>query len=249
MNLSEMRAELEEDMAWRLDEIRHLGNRLLLEHDPEDWPVFSLRAILVMQYAHLEGFTRNALSLYVAAINAKRLPAEDLQPELLAAALAVEFDNLRKSSGGEGLEGEGRLTTRARHQTAFVQRIQELSKGSLSIAAEVAVSMEMNLGSDVLKRSLVALGIPVTRVARDQYTSIDFVKRVRNDIAHGSRKENIPKGMFDAHLKKCETFMGDLARVLTQAVAEEWYRIARPTVPEMRGGLTEGVSPSTGVDG
>lgn len=115
------------------------------------------------------------------------------------------------------------MTARARHQVAFVQRLQELSDGPISIAAEVAVSMEMNLGSDVLKKCLVALGISVDKVRRDQYAAIDFVKNVRNDIAHGGRKEKIPGGLFSAHLKKCEEFMNELARVLTKAVSEEWF--------------------------
>ncbi|MGW3026341.1 MAE_28990/MAE_18760 family HEPN-like nuclease [Streptomyces sp. NPDC001221] len=224
MNVSEMRAQLEEDMAWRLDEIRHLVNHLLGGVAPEEASAYSLRAILVMQYAHLEGFTRNALSLYVSAVNARNLPVKDLQPELMAAALAGEFDALRK--GANSGEEEGRLTMRARHQIAFVRKLQELIDGPISIAAEVAVSMEMNLGSDVLKRALVSLGIPVDRVENDQYSSIEFVKRVRNDIAHGSRKENISGRMFGAHLKKCEDFMNGLSRLLTQALSEEWFRLA-----------------------
>ncbi|GGN41210.1 hypothetical protein GCM10012285_20200 [Streptomyces kronopolitis] len=223
MKVSEMRAQLEEDMAWRLDELRHLFNHLLGDVSPEEASVYSLRAILVMQYAHLEGFTRNALSLYVSAVNSRSLPVKQLKPELMAAALAIEFDTLRK---GAGVSEEGKLTSRARHQISFVKRIQELSDGPVSIAAEVAVSMEMNLGSDVLKRSLVSLGIPVDRVAKEQYSSIEFVKRVRNDIAHGSRKEKISGGMFSVHMKKCEEFMNGLSRVLTQALSEEWFRLA-----------------------
>ncbi|MEV5786954.1 MAE_28990/MAE_18760 family HEPN-like nuclease [Streptomyces sp. NPDC052287] len=224
MKVSEMRAQLEEDMAWRLDEIRHLFNHLLGDVKPEDASVYSLRALLVMQYAHLEGFTRNALSLYVSAVNSHSLPVKELQPELMAAALAGEFDTFRK--GASSGEEEGRLTSRARHQIAFVKKLQELIDGPVSIAAEVAVSMEMNLGSDVLKRALVSLGIPIEKVDNDQYSSIEFVKRVRNDIAHGSRKEKISGGMFSAHMKKCEEFMNGLSRVLTQALSEEWFRLA-----------------------
>ena len=220
-----MRAQLEEDMSWRLDEIRHLVNKLLHDQKPAEVPVVSLRAVLVMQYAHLEGFTRNALALYVDSINSCNLPAKELQPELMMAALTNEFDGLRKASDINANEEDGKLTARARRQIAFVRKLQELSIGPISIAAEVAVSMEMNLGRDVLKRALVSLGIPVERVTRDQYSSIEFVKTVRNDIAHGSRKERIPEGMFLAHLRKCEEFMGELARILTQAASEEWFRV------------------------
>ncbi|MER7919468.1 MULTISPECIES: MAE_28990/MAE_18760 family HEPN-like nuclease [unclassified Streptomyces] len=221
MNVSDMRAQLEADILWRLDEIRHLRNLLLQGEEPDKASIYSLRAILVMQYAHLEGFTRTALSLYVDAINSQGLPAKSLRPELLAAALSGEFDALRRGMPSSG--DDGKMTSRARHQVAFVQRLQELNEGPISIAAEVAVSMEMNLGSDVLKKCLVALGISVEKVKRDQYTAIDFVKNVRNDIAHGGRKEKIPGGLFSAHLKKCEEFMNELARVLTRALSEKWF--------------------------
>ncbi|GHD68797.1 hypothetical protein GCM10010317_073700 [Streptomyces mirabilis] len=225
MKISDLRLELEEDLAWRLDELRHLRNSLLGQLSRDAWEARSMRAILVMQYAHLEGFTRNALSLYVSLVNSRQLQASDLQPQLLAAALAREFKALY-SGDFSPQDVDGRLSKRMKGHVAFLDRLQELSVDPVEIAAEVAVSMEMNLSPDVLRRNLYMLGIPEDRVTRHQYNAIEFVKNTRNDIAHGSRTEVIAPGLFEAHRKKCEQFMGDLSRVITLAAAEEWYRIA-----------------------
>lgn len=225
MNISDLRLELEEDLAWRLEELRHLRNRLLGGAPVDEWEAKSMRAILVMQYAHLEGFTRNCLSLYVDLINHLGLRADEVHPQLLASALSAEFKELTAASAGKSVEADGKLTRRAKSHVAFLGRLRELSGNPLSIAAELAVSTEMNLGNDVLRRNFYMLGIPEEKVERAQYAAIEFVKTTRNDIAHGSRKEIIQAGLFDAHRKKCEQFMNDLARIITTAAAEEWYRV------------------------
>ncbi|MEW2087556.1 MAE_28990/MAE_18760 family HEPN-like nuclease [Streptomyces sp. NPDC005283] len=227
MNVAELRAQLEEDLTWRLDELRHLRNRLLGSESEDKWSASSMRAILVMQYAHLEGFTRNAFALYVSVINSRQIVATQLQPQLLAAALGVEFDALRKNRGENEDEEEegGKLTRRARNQVSFLQRLQELAAGPLEISADTAISVEMNLGRDVLRRCLYMLAIPMDEVSRAQYSSIEFVKNARNDIAHGSRKERISAGMFKAHTVKCEQFMNDLTRIITSATSKQLFRV------------------------
>ncbi|MET9255788.1 MAE_28990/MAE_18760 family HEPN-like nuclease [Streptomyces sp. NPDC003717] len=225
MNVAELRAQLEEDLAWRLDELRHLRNRLLGDEIESEWSVSSMRAILVMQYAHLEGFTRNAFALYVSAINSRKMTAGQLKPQLLAAALGVEFDALRKNKGehDDEDEEEGKLTRRARNHVSFLQRLQELTAGHLEISSDTAISMEMNMGRDVLRRCLYMLAIPIDEVSRAQYSSIEFVKNARNDVAHGSRKERISSGMFKSHAIKCEQFMKDLTRIITSAMSRQLF--------------------------
>lgn len=230
MSVADFRSELEEDLAWRLDELRHLRNALLGDLQREDWPVTALRAILVMQYAHLEGFARNAFSIYVNAVNERRLLADEAHPHLFASALIPEFDALRRGANPEQAPNNepdsehGRLTKRALVQVEFVQKLRDMGEKPLSINVESAVSMEMNFGSDVLRRTLYRLGIPEEEVARTYYNSLEFVRKMRNDIAHGSRRERIPPGEFEAHQRKCEAFMGELVRLITMAIGSEWFR-------------------------
>jgi hypothetical protein len=225
VNQDELRAQLEGDLAWRLDELRHLRNTLLGTVERSEWPVSALRTILVMQYSHLEGFAHNAFKLYVDAVNAQRLRADELRPHLFATALVPEFDALRLG-GNEQESNEGRLTRRANMQFRFVEKLRTLSVGEIIIDADHAISMEMNFGADVLKRTLFMLGIPVTEVDSGYFISLEFVRRARNDIAHGSRRERIEPSLFEAHRSKCEQFMNDLVRLISAAMRQEWYRPA-----------------------
>lgn len=182
-----------------------------------------------MQYAHLEGFAQNAFSLYVQAINDQQMSAKDLHPNLFACALVPEFDAIRLGIGNDQESEDGRLMRRAKLQVAFVEKVRALADQALSIDIDAAVSMEMNFGSDVLRRTLYRLGFPDNAVNRSHYNSLEFVRTARNDIAHGSRKERIEAGLFEAHRRKCEQFMNDLSRLITSAVDQEWYRITITT--------------------
>jgi hypothetical protein len=225
VNPADLRSQLEDDLAWRLDEVRHLRNTLIGDIDRSSWPAAALRAILVIQYAHLEGFARNAFSLYVEAVNSQALTAEQLQPQLFASALVREFDALRLGTGGDQGPDEGRLTRRARNQSSFVARMRSHQSGPVRIEAELAVSMEMNFGADVLRRTMYMLAIPSAELDKSFDVALEFVRRMRNDIAHGSRKERIEPGMFEANISKCEQFFNDLVRLITRALTNEWFKV------------------------
>jgi hypothetical protein len=223
VTISELRAQLEDDLAWRLDELRHLRNTLLGNLEAENWPASAIRALIVMQYAHLEGFVRNAFSLYVAAINDESLDAENIHPNLFASAMISEFESLR-TGGGEQESEDARLTRRARKQVEFVRKLVAAGKSPLSIDSDAAVSMEMNFGTDVLRRTLYRLGLAEDSVNNSYFNSLEFIRNARNDIGHGSRRERISPRMFEAHRARCEQFMNDIVRLITTAVTEKWYR-------------------------
>lgn len=220
-----LRVQLEADLLWRQDELRHLRNTLIGSLDRrEDWPASSLRALLVMQYAHLEGFTQTALTLYVDHINQSGLRACDLHLELVAAALSGEFKSLRTGADGEeAAEGESTLLRRAKRQAALVKRLRECEASPISINPEHAISLEMNLGEAVLRKNLFVLAIPSDKISRDTYGALEFVRRNRNDIAHGSRKEKIEPGLFEAHWSKCWAYMDELVILVSTAAREKWY--------------------------
>jgi hypothetical protein len=110
MKADKVRSELEDDLTWRMDEVRHLRNALLDHLERRDWPAHTMRAILVMQYAHLEGFARNAFSVYVTTVNKLRLKAADVHSHLFASALTTEFDAIRRGSNSVGEREEGCLS-------------------------------------------------------------------------------------------------------------------------------------------
>jgi hypothetical protein len=224
-----VREDLEADLAWRMDELRHLRNSLLGDFRQDEWPAVALRSILVMQYAHLEGLTRTALAAYAQAVNEEGLLGDDLQPQLFASSLAREFKALR-GGAGDADEADGKFTKRAKREVDFVIRLRTMSEGPVAIDPDDAVSMEMNLGRDVLQRSLFSLGIPPSRVEDAHYRALEFVRRCRNDVAHGGRNERVEPGLYLSHQRKCEDLMHHLVRLVTQALTDGWYRAGQVAV-------------------
>jgi MAE_28990/MAE_18760-like HEPN len=223
--INDVRTQLEEDLTWRMDELRHLRNTLLGSVKPGDWPVHALRAIMVLQYAHLEGFARNAFATYLDAVNGQQLQATEAHPHLFATALTPEFDAIRRGSTSDVESDDGRLMRRAKSQVGFVEKLREVNQDVLVIDVDSSISMEMNFGADVFRRTLYRLGIPETEVHKTYYASLEFIRRLRNDIAHGMRKERIPSGEFEAHQRKGQEFMNELTRLITTAVSSEMFRL------------------------
>ena len=93
MSILELRGELEAEMAWRHDEIRFFQNQgadLDDEHQQEQYR----RALILLLYAHFEGFCKFALTLYVNAVNQQGIKCAEANHAIAAASLSVN------SSGG-----------------------------------------------------------------------------------------------------------------------------------------------------
>ncbi|MDE3203436.1 MAG: hypothetical protein KGQ66_04355 [Acidobacteriota bacterium] len=226
MSPDELRAQLESDLAWRLDELRHLRNNLLGSLSRDDWPASSMRTILVMQYAHLEGLTRQALTIYAEAINALAPVCSTVHPQLVAAAMRAQFRSLRAGiHADEAADVEGQLMRRAHNETAFVETTRTVLSSTLLVDPEIVTSTEGNLSPDLLRRLLYSFAIPPDQVHETSYRALDFVRRARHDIAHGVRTERIEPGLFDAHRLKSEALMQEVVRLVFLAFSDEWFRV------------------------
>ncbi len=227
--LSEVRAELEADLAWRRDEMRSLRNCLLGSSRVEEWTTAAMRSILVMEYAHLEGFTRHALGVYAAAITSQGLAGECLRPQLFASALAREFRALRAGNAHEPTTdgATGRRLRQAEREVRLIQSFRRHANKVLSIPVDEAISMESNLGKDVLAKCLYVLGLPLDGVAEEHYGALEFIRRTRNDIAHGGRQHRLEPARFEAVLRKAQRFSDELVQLVMSGLREEWYRLDR----------------------
>ena len=96
-----MRATLENELTWRRDEIRNLSNLQAGQTTPAN---AKTRALLVMLYAHLEGFSKFTLEQYAATVNDAHVPISAAKKELAAACLAVDFRTYRASDIGDSGE-------------------------------------------------------------------------------------------------------------------------------------------------
>src|SRR5262245_43968117 len=93
MNLPDLRAELEEELTWRLDEVRFLRNRLSEFRKQDERDRFR-RAMVVMLYSHFEGLWKAAFMVYIKAINDSGLQCAEAHESLVAASFSPLFDAL-----------------------------------------------------------------------------------------------------------------------------------------------------------
>jgi hypothetical protein len=93
MDFDAIRAELEQDLAWRVDEIRFLQNQgtTLEEDDKRRYR----RALVLILYSHFEGFCKFSFLHYIRILNESGVKCSDASYALAAATLAMAFHGLR----------------------------------------------------------------------------------------------------------------------------------------------------------
>lgn len=190
--------ELEEDRASREGEIRLIEN-VIARSDNDDEKNMLRRSLVLLTYAHLEGFCKFALTAYASAINSLHLPCKDASVPLVALTLAKIFVALRdlKSKHPEFSKiAEDRDLHMVARERSFLENFAKITAGQVEIP-DHAVDTKSNLSSLVLKRNLYQLGLRYPIVA-NQAGKIDRLLGMRNAIAHGD-KLKIPK---DANVKE-----------------------------------------------
>lgn len=184
----EVLGELEADRAVRENEVRLIRNLAAAEVNASR-SVALRRSLVLVTYAHLEGFSRFALYSYVSALNALKLPCSDAAMPLVAASLHQAFAALRNAQSkhpifAKKMPDDAALHMSWREQT-FVQDIGPLMTSSVAIPDGV-VNAESNLSPLVLKRNLYILGLN-SELTPEQSTSLSELLGRRNAIAHGER--------------------------------------------------------------
>ena len=134
--IASIRPELESEQTWRQDEIRFLRNQLASFSNARQKMQFR-RSLVVMLYAHYEGYCKFALERYVKAINAARLTCADATPAVVAGTwhqlfTAVESGDRKAKIFKSTLSHDERLHRFARRRE-FVEKLDELVKMPIDV--------------------------------------------------------------------------------------------------------------------
>jgi hypothetical protein len=225
MAINDIWAQLETDLTWRQDELRLLSNSM--ENLPsESHRVSARRAHLVMLYAHIEGFSKVALSTYIRALNDLGLTCGQVAEAIAVSSFADIFhaitygDPKRKVFKNALPDDQGLLV--------FARRCEFMSQftGFLSrplVLPENAVDTESNLNSKVLRRNLYRLGFPVDLFASYEDDLNEIVYR-RHSIAHGDDPGPVRGQLYEKLRKKAFEFMDELTLSIIDALETSGYR-------------------------
>lgn len=160
MNAEQLRTDIESNLLLRQDEIRFYQNQVELA------PVGAAkdrmrRALILLLYAHFEGFTKLALTLYVTAINAEHIACSDAETCLVAATLFDEFNSLRNpqpvAGAFRGANPEDSKLMRFARERTFVEAAYKLLEREV-VMSPTLIETEGNLRPRVLRKLLFRLG-------------------------------------------------------------------------------------------
>ena len=228
MTYSELRAELEADRAWREAEIREMQNRA--SNLPESEQERFRRPIILLLYAHYEGFCKFAFQLYVRAVNQEQIDLQDATSAVAVATITnlinqLSDPNQKSDLFRNDLPDDRRLHRYAR-QREFFQRFEEIQHRKVVIPDE-AVDLESNLKPVVLKKNLYLLGLNENRFESFE-SSIQQLVGARNSISHGSSKTGIDSRTY-SRLRGCALkVMAGVQREISSALANQDYRKRAP---------------------
>ena len=225
MNLADLSAQLESELAWRQDEIRFFQNRgtMLLKPDEQDQ---YRRAVVLVLYAHFEGFCKFAFDLYRIAINGEQVACSEATPAIAAAGWAKLFKELRDPSTKcaefkHALPDDGKLHRFARDRE-FMERSAEFNRLPVTIPDDF-VDTESNLKPVVLRKILYRLGLP-----HDQFShhegKIDRLLRVRNKIGHGESRSGVTATDYEELRGIVFQIMEDVKRQVMESLGQGHFR-------------------------
>jgi hypothetical protein len=224
VSIPDFRAQLELERTWRQDEIRFFQNRgadLEKEEEKEQYR----RVLVLLLYAHFEGFCKFALTLYVNAVNQEAITCAEATHAIAAASLADVFRALRnpdsKCEEFRNIAPEDTKLHRFARDREFVERAMDLSRRRVTIPQDV-VDTESNLKPVVLRKNLFRLGFSHNLFAQFD-GGIDQLLGYRNRIAHGDSKSGIKLSTYEQLRESVITIMAGVTLEVMAALQEKRY--------------------------
>ena len=217
--------DIENDRLGREAEVR-LIERFLSEASTDDERRTLRRSLILLSYAHFEGFCKFSLTAYLSAINSFGLKCNEVSVPLVAAALTKVFDALRDDNKKHDLFRDKLNTDLDVHRMARQQKFvakyeEEVSQTVVSISDNV-VDAKSNMNSVMLKRNLFMLGLPFPFIDQHKF-AIDRLVHVRNAIAHGDSLMDPKPDALASYLETARAIMSEIQWLILSALDEKQY--------------------------
>jgi hypothetical protein len=223
MDLQSIWAQIEQEQAWRTDEIRFFDNQAskLSEEDQDKFR----RANILLLYAHYEGFCKFAFTIYVDTLNNEGLKCIDANFSLVAATLENVFRALRNPESRSAefknlLPDDKKLHLFARDKE-FIENIEGFQQMTIVIPDSV-VDTESNLKPVVLRKNLFRLGFPHDGLQAVE-GNISWLLNIRNEIAHGASGRGVTKKEYEDLRNAAFLVMDTVKRYVMNALTLKEY--------------------------
>jgi len=231
MNLSDLAAQLEDELYWRQDEVRFIQNRGATLSTDAEKDQFR-RAVILILYAHFEGFCKFGFELYRNTINNEQILCADATPAIAAAGWTQLFKELRNPTKKSPdfrncLPNDGKLHSFARERE-FMERTAEFGQLPVKIPDDF-VDTESNLKPVVLRKILYRLGLP-----HDQFEhhegNISRLLNARNKIAHGEGRTGVRESEYEELRALVFQMMDAIKNMIMERLGQRAYLKPLPPV-------------------
>ena len=194
-NILEFRNDMEESLSWRMDELRVLKN-LLRENN--NVPV--VKTLIVMLYAHFEGFFKDCLECYIKYINSTGKLLKYFTDSLITASLNREYAafedlNRRCKELSTTPPAEDFLHKYHRRKELTQKLTSDYLNREIRIDDKI-INTKSNLDYNVVQENMYILGLNYNHFLDKQYNITKLVN-LRNSVAHGSQREPIEFEEFE----------------------------------------------------
>jgi hypothetical protein len=219
--------DLELDRGSREAEIRLIERYYSAAESDGDRAMLA-RSLVLLTYAHVEGFTKFALLTYASVINGMKIPCHRAALPLVAATLSKLFAALRdvnsKHPEFRDSPGDHDVHLQARHLD-FIENYDAVMAQVVNIP-DSAIETGANLNSRMLKRALFQMGLNYPAL-EEHHSTINRLLGERNAIAHGDRVQVPKPESIKAYLETTFKLMLFIQQeIFTALSAEAFYRPA-----------------------
>jgi hypothetical protein len=229
MKVSGFSDELYREFDWRFDEIRRLQNLITQDRNRDDRDELR-KSLIVVLYAHFEGFCVFALEHYLASLNSFRLSCRNAASSIVAGAWELLFNAMEHG------DEKCKLFTRPlpndpylhRHwrRRHFVEEIDRFWKFPVQLDERV-IDSESNLKPEVLQRNLFILGLDHKFVEPLAANLRNLLSR-RNRIAHGDDRRPVLESEYYEYESTVFEICYQMIEFLNDSIANEAYQKSEP---------------------
>lgn len=224
MDLEDIIAQIEEELTWRIDELRFLRNQLSIINDENDRMRYR-KSLVVMLYSYYEGFCKSAFQIYINAINKSSLTRDMVNEYIHTASLNEVFmtyhNESKKSPYFNNLLPDDAKLHRFSRQVEFVLAMENLWNEIVEIPENV-IDTESNLKPVVLRKILYRLGFEHNSF-QEYEGLINLLLERRNNVAHGAEKEGLSKEKYEKIEDAALRIMVQLKKLIIDALINKSY--------------------------
>ncbi len=210
-----MRSNLEEELAWRQEELAFFKNQLCNISNDNDKEKYR-KSLILMLYSHFEGFTKISLQTYIQYINSQQIERNKVNANIIAASMRKElnaYDSLdKKSKVFKRKLPDDTVLHRFARRVDLIASMEDFKSQTVQIEDDI-IDTESNMWYIVLKKNLYKVGLPLD-VFEPFERNIDKLVNKRNGIAHGGSRLGVSESEYIELETAIYNVMSNITRIL-----------------------------------